>query len=96
MWWLINGSKSKVFGNLLTISMVELQRVFVDRQFIIFLAGLRPRPLGRKEHTLWREAKGFLVRGLGRGANPFPIRVHAKRESLLLGCKPFVTTTMLG
>ena len=51
---------------------------------IIFLVGLRPRPLGRKERTLWREAKGFLVRGLGRGANPFPIRAHAKRESLLL------------
>jgi len=52
--------------------------------FNIFLAGLRPRPLGRKERTLWPEAKGFLVRGLGRGAKSFPIRVHAKRESLLL------------
>ena len=43
---------------------------------IIFLAGLNPLPLGQMERTFWREAKGFLVRGFGRGANPFRILVH--------------------
>ena len=39
--------------------------------FIIFFAGLIPRPLGRKERTLWPEAKDFLVRGLGGVETPF-------------------------
>lgn len=39
--------------------------------FIIFLAGLIPRPLGWTERTLWRQAKGFLECGLG-GCKPLP------------------------
>ena len=44
--------------------------IIVIQTLIIFLAGLRPRPLGRTERTLWREAKGFLVCGLG--GKPLP------------------------
>ena len=66
-------------GALINIIHIKAPLIVLSAQslksFIIFLAGLRPRPLGRTERTLWRQAKGFLVYGLGRGANPFPILV---------------------
>jgi hypothetical protein len=50
-----------------------------------FLAGLKPRPSGRKERPQQAKRSCFLGRGLGRGCKPLPnLWLHPGRDVSLL------------